>query len=303
MLMSSYQFILSLIILLTLPVSTFAKADSISTNRKAKVSLAFRSQQPGEAFLVKVSSDKKLKDVKGKVFGGNLTFYMEGNNTNVSYGIGGISLETRPGRYPLELNVTYNDGSNENIILSLNIKEKAFDLQELTLNKSYVNLSASNLERVTKEKDELTNIFNNVTTEKLFSSSFGMPLTKNITSTIFGLRRLINGEKRKPHTGLDLKGAEGTPVHSSNKGRIALAKDLFFTGKTIIVDHGLGIYSLYAHLSKTFVEKGRLVEKGELVGHIGSTGRVTGPHLHWTVKIGKTSVDPVSLLDLNLAKD
>ena len=303
MLMSSYQFILSLIILLTLPVSTFAKADSISTNRKAKVSLAFRSQQPGEAFLVKVSSDKKLKDVKGKVFGGNLTFYMEGNDTNVSYGIGGISLGTRPGRYPLELNVTYNDDSNENIILSLNIKEKAFDLQELTLNKSYVNLSASNLERVTKEKDELTNIFNNVTTEKLFSSSFGMPLTKNITSTIFGLRRLINGEKRKPHTGLDLKGAEGTPVHSSNKGRIALAKDLFFTGKTIIVDHGLGIYSLYAHLSKTFVEKGRLVEKGELVGHIGSTGRVTGPHLHWTVKIGKTSVDPVSLLDLNLAKD
>ncbi len=303
MIMSGYQFILSLIIVLTLPVSTFAKADSISTNRNAKVSLAFRSQQPGEAFLVKVSSDEKLKSIEGKVFGGNLIFYMEGNDTNISYGIGGISLGTKPGRYPLDLNVTYNDGSNEDILLSLNIKEKAFDLQELTLNKSYVNLSASNLERVTKEKDELTNIFNNVTTEKLFFSSFGMPLTKNITSTIFGLRRLINGEKRKPHTGLDLKGAEGTPVHASNRGRIALAKDLFFTGKTIIIDHGLGIYSLYAHLSKTFVEKGRLVKKGELVGHIGSTGRVTGPHLHWTVKIGNTSVDPVSLLQLNLAKD
>lgn len=303
MMMSSYRFILCLIMLLILPISTFAKDDFISTNTKAKVSLSFRSQQPGEAFLVKVSSDKKLKDVKGKIFEKNLTFYMEDNNTNVSYGIGGISLGTKPGRYPLELNVTYNDGSHEDIFLSLNIKEKTFALQELTLNKSYVNLSASNLERVKKEKNELTKIFNNTATEKLFSGSFGMPLTKNITSTIFGLRRLINGEKRKPHTGLDLKGTEGTPVHASNKGRISLAKDLFFTGKTIIIDHGLGIYSLYAHLSKTFVEKGDLVKKGELVGHIGSTGRVTGPHLHWTVKIGETSVDPVSLLDLDLSKD
>ena len=303
MIMSGYKLISCLIMLLILPISSFAKDDFISTNTKAKVSLAFRSQQPGEAFLVKVSSNEKLKDVKGKVFGGNLTFHMKGNDTNVSYGIGGISLGTRPGSYPVELNVTYNDGNNEEILLSLNIKEKEFDLQKLTLNKSYVNLSTSNLERVKKEKDELTSIFNSVTTEKLFFNNFGMPLTKNITSTIFGLRRLINGEKRKPHTGLDLRGSEGTLVHASNRGRIALAKDLFFTGKTIIIDHGLGIYSLYAHLSKTFVKKGGLVEKGELVGHIGATGRVTGPHLHWTVKIGGTSVDPVSLIDLNLAED
>jgi murein DD-endopeptidase MepM/ murein hydrolase activator NlpD len=289
-------------LLLILPISTFAKDDFIST-RRANVSLEFRSQKPGESFLVKVRSDEKLKSVKGKVFEGNLTFYMEGNNTNVSYGIGGIRLGTKPGRYPLELNVTYKDGSTEGILLFLNIEEKEFDLQELTLDKSYVNLSASNLERVKREKNELNNIFDSITTEKLFFSNFGMPLTKNITSTIFGLRRLINGEKRKPHTGLDLRGAEGTPVHASNRGRIALTADLFFTGKTIIIDHGLGIYSFYAHLSKIFVEKGNLVKKGELVGHIGSTGRVTGPHLHWTVKIGKTSVDPVSLLHLNFAKD
>ena len=297
------QIISCLIILLILPKSTFAKDDFISTNKEVKVSLAFRSQSPGEAFLVKVSSNKEMKSVKGKVFEKYLTFYMEDNNTNVSYGIGGIRIGTQPGRYPLQLNVIYKDGRNEDILLSLNIKEKEFDLQKLTLNKSYVNLSAINLERVKKEKDELNNIFHNVTTEKLFFSNFGMPLTKNIPSTRFGLRRLINGEKRKPHTGLDLKGSEGTPVHASNRGRIALAKDLFFTGKTIIIDHGLGIYSLYAHLSKTFVKEGALVGKGKLVGHIGSTGRVTGPHLHWAVKIGETSVDPVSLLDLDLSKD
>lgn len=297
------QIISCLIILLILPKSTFAKDDFILTNKKVKVSLAFRSQSPGEAFLVKVSSDKEMKRVKGKVFEKYLTFYMKDNTTKISYGIGGISLGTKPGRYPLKLNISFKDGSNEDALLFLIVGKKEFDVQKLTLKKGYVNLSTANLKRVKEEQDELNKIFNTVTSEKLFLSNFGMPLTNNIASTRFGLRRLINGERRKPHTGLDLKGIEGTPVHASNRGRVKLVKDLFFTGKTIIIDYGLGIYSLYAHLSKTFVKEGELVGKGKLVGHIGSTGRVTGPHLHWTVKIGETSVDPVSLLDLELSKD
>ena len=297
------QIISCLIILLILPISTFAKDDFISTSKKATVSLAFRSQSPGEAFLVKVRSDKVIKRVNGNVLEKYLTFYMIDSTAKISYGIGGISLGTKPGRYPLKLNISYKDGSNEDVLLFLIVGEKEFDVQKLTLKKGYVNLSTANLKRVKEEQDELNNIFNEVTSEKLFFSNFGMPLTKNIASTRFGLRRLINGERRKPHSGLDLKGIEGTPVHASNKGRVELVKDLFFTGKTIIIDHGLGIYSLYAHLSKTFVKQSELVGKGKLVGHIGSTGRVTGPHLHWTIKIGETSVDPVSLIDLNLAED
>jgi murein DD-endopeptidase MepM/ murein hydrolase activator NlpD len=289
-----------LIILLTLFLPSYAFNEVTSPIGKTNVSLELRSQKPGEAFLVKVNSTKEVEQIKGTVFENNLLFYTKEGNENVHYGIGGIRLGTKPGRYPLKINISYKDRSSEEVILFLVVGEKDFGVQHLTVKESYVNLSTSDLQRFKKEKSELTNIFLKVTSEKLFTGNFGMPLTKNIPTTRFGIRRLINGEERKPHTGLDLKGPEGTPVHASNRGRVALAKELFFTGNTIIIDHGVGIYSLYAHLSKSVVKKGELVGKGKLVGYIGETGRVTGPHLHWAFKISGTDIDPVSLIDLNL---
>ncbi len=114
----------------------------------------------------------------------------------------------------------------------------------------------------------------------------------------FGRRRIFNDKPRSPHSGTDLSAPEGTPVEAAAAGRVALAEDLYFSGNLVVLDHGGGVYTLYAHLSRIDVEVGQPVKAGEIVGLVGATGRVTGAHLHWGARIGEARVDPASLLDL-----
>jgi murein DD-endopeptidase MepM/ murein hydrolase activator NlpD len=115
---------------------------------------------------------------------------------------------------------------------------------------------------------------------------------------VFGVRSVFNGEARAPHRGVDLRGATGTPVRAPARGVVVLAEPLYFSGSTVILDHGLGVFSMLAHLSRLDVKPGSLVLRGDLVGAVGATGRVTGPHLHWTLRIGTASVDPLSALTI-----
>ena len=114
----------------------------------------------------------------------------------------------------------------------------------------------------------------------------------------FGHRRVFNGQPRAPHSGADLTAATGVEINAVNAGRVVLAKDLFFSGNAVFIDHGLGVYSTYLHLSEMLVEPGTMVEQGQVIGLAGATGRVTGPHLHWGVRILSARVDPFSLLEL-----
>jgi murein DD-endopeptidase MepM/ murein hydrolase activator NlpD len=114
----------------------------------------------------------------------------------------------------------------------------------------------------------------------------------------FGSRSIFNGEERAPHAGVDFRGATGTPVRAPAGGRVVLAEDLFFTGQTVVIDHGLGLYSLLAHLSRLDVAPGQAVAQGDTVGLLGATGRVTGPHLHWTVRLNGARVDPLRVVAL-----
>ena len=131
---------------------------------------------------------------------------------------------------------------------------------------------------------------------------FVPPLLGQPTSA-FGTRRIYNGKPRSPHPGLDLRAATGTTVNSSGAGRVGLAQELYYSGNTVIVDHGGGLFTLYAHLSKLLVEVGEYVRAGQAVGLSGATGRVTGPHLHWGAKIGNRPFDPTALLDARLFPD
>ena len=109
---------------------------------------------------------------------------------------------------------------------------------------------------------------------------------------------MFNGEPRRPHGGTDFLSAAGTPVHAPNAGRVVAARELFFTGNTIIIDHGLGVISLLAHLSSMDVREGDTLSAGQIVGRVGATGRVTGPHLHWALTVAGARVDPLSALAL-----
>jgi len=115
-------------------------------------------------------------------------------------------------------------------------------------------------------------------------------------NSIFGTRSIFNGVRRSPHSGTDFLSPAGTPIQAPNGGRVVLARNLYFTGNTLVIDHGLGLLSLFAHLSAFSVQEGDVVSTGQIVGNVGATGRVTGPHLHWAVRANGSRVDALSLL-------
>jgi murein DD-endopeptidase MepM/ murein hydrolase activator NlpD len=118
--------------------------------------------------------------------------------------------------------------------------------------------------------------------------------------TGFGARRIINGQARSPHGGIDYSAPRGTPVVAANAGRVALVAEFFFPGRLVVLDHGLGLYTLYFHLDTASVTEGERLERGQTLGSVGATGRATGPHLHFGAQVGAARVDPATLLGLSL---
>lgn len=152
------------------------------------------------------------------------------------------------------------------------------------------------LARIRKEVVEIGAAYDAITRRKYWKGPFELPVRKiQAVTSSFGTKRVYNGVQKSAHLGLDFKAPQGTPIYASAAGRVALAKDLFFTGKTVIVDHGYGVLTLYAHMSKLGVKKGQEVVAGHKLGLSGKTGRVTGPHLHWMAVIHKQKVNPLGL--------
>jgi murein DD-endopeptidase MepM/ murein hydrolase activator NlpD len=179
----------------------------------------------------------------------------------------------------------------------IKVVKKKYPTTELKVEDKYVELSKTDLARANRESKETEGIYAVVTSEVFWDEPFTVPI-QGRSGTNFGHRRIFNGEPRAPHAGADLKATTGTPVHATNAGRVVLAKNLFFTGNTVILDHGLGIYSLYAHLSRIDVKGGGMVKNGQIVGLAGATGRVTGPHLHWGMRVQGARVDPYTLVGI-----
>ncbi len=208
--------------------------------------------------------------------------------------LAGIDMKTTPGEYPLTL---FYD--NKKIFERyMKISQASFGIQRLTLPKDKVDLTPEILKRVSIEQTRLSALWP-VINEKLWKGRFIMPVNSSITSA-FGMKRIINKEERSPHSGIDIKADEGTPIAAPNNGRVALIDDQFFGGKTIVIDHGYGIYSIFNHLSKIAVSDGQLVKRGKIIGYTGSTGRATGPNLHWGVRLQRERINPVSLVNLEI---
>ena len=209
----------------------------------------------------------------------------------------GIDLDTKPGAQRAEALLTRDDGRVDRRQITVRVRAKKYPTTSLKVAERYTRLSKANLNRANRESKEVAAAYRPVTTAIVPDQPFTVPIA-GVTGTNFGERRIFNGEPRAPHSGADLRATTGTPVHATNRGRAVLAKALFFTGNTVILDHGLGIYSLYAHLSRMDVKRGDIVENGQIVGLVGATGRVTGAHLHWGMRVQGARVDPFSLVGL-----
>ena len=204
----------------------------------------------------------------------------------------GIDLGQRPG----DARVLVERGLDRACTVVLSIQAVAFPEEHLTLPPRFVELSPEDQARAAREAARLKALLQAVTPERLWHGPFRIPLDEARPSSSFGRRRILNGKPRSPHTGVDLGAPVGTPVRAMQRGRVVLDADFFFSGRTILLDHGLGLFSFYGHLSESRVQPGRVVEAGEVIGLVGATGRVTAPHLHWAVQLGNARVDGLDLV-------
>ncbi len=248
-----------------------------------------RDVAPGDAFLVKVTGTEVSPMARVSLRGTDFRFFRCGNECALA--VGAVDMNDEPGNYAVRITLGHMTKH-----LKLRVLRPDFPTQKLTLSRDKVFLSKKNLKRVRSEKRLLQSIFRKESIP-LWKGSFLMPL-RNEISTAFGTRRVINEEVVSSHRGLDIRGKAGEPVLASNNGRVVLAQDLFYGGNTVVLDHGQGIYTLYMHLSEIRVKEGTFVSKGEPVGLVGSTGRSTGPHLHFGVKVKNISVNPLSFTRL-----
>lgn len=244
---------------------------------------------PGDAFMVRITGAEL--EPAGLHDGGQLNFSSCGEGCFVA--LGAVGLDAEPGGYEISV----SEGA-EDRTATLEVVPKEFPEIELTLPPDKVTLSPEDEQRAEREALMLNELWSK-DTERLWEGEFIFPLDNEL-STGFGVKRIMNKVKTSIHTGVDVRGHNGEPVMAANRGRVVIAEELFFGGNTLVLDHGQGIYTVYMHLSKFDVEIGEVVEKGETIGEVGSTGRATGPHLHYSVKIGAASANPVSITKLPL---
>ena len=207
------------------------------------------------------------------------------------FAIVGIPLSAKTGAHTLHL------GSES---VSFPVQDKAYREQRLTIkNRRQVNPLPEDLERIRRDRSEMDSAFRHFAAGPAVTE-FSLPAEGPISSP-FGLKRFLNDQPRSPHSGLDIAAPEGAPIAAPAPGRVTAVGDYFFNGKTVLVDHGQGLVTMYCHMSATTVAVGDQVQEGDLLGRIGQTGRVTGAHLHWSVSLNDVRVDPNLFLRSNNA--
>lgn len=208
----------------------------------------------------------------------------------------GVDLDSRPGDHAVDVTFTYQDGRTRKVREPVMVRAEQYPTTELQVEERFVQLSPEDQARAEREGAETNAIYDTFTPELYWTEAFEVPVRGAKDGRNFGHRRVFNGQPRSPHSGADLRAATGTPILAANRGRVVLAKDLFYSGNAVFIDHGHGLYTTYLHLSKIDVAVGDIVERGQQLGLAGATGRVTGPHLHWGVRLLDARVDPFSLV-------
>jgi murein DD-endopeptidase MepM/ murein hydrolase activator NlpD len=253
------------------------------------------SGKQGEVVLLQIGVGNDATAVTGQFLSRRIPFFRDDDRY---LGLIGIDLQDAPGMQELTLDVVSPRGHRKLSYNVLVIKEQ-YPVQHLTLPKDKVDLDDDNLVRVKAEQEVVRTVLNQVSQQRLWSIAFMQPVDGPTTGA-FGRLRIINGQARNSHNGEDIAAPLGADVAVMNDGIVRLTVDHFFSGKGIYVDHGLGLYSMYFHLSQILVEPGQAVTRGQVIGKVGASGRASGPHLHWGVRVNGARVNPLSLIKLSL---
>ncbi len=256
------------------------------------------SGRQGQVLVVKVPGLKDAAKVQGRFLGRTVTFFPDpaGNEDGGYLGLLGIDLQDDPGTHELIVDAQLGEQVRHLSYHVLVGKEK-FAVEHLKLPKEKVDLDEKATARWKAEQEQVRKVLAEESGMRLWQTGFVEPVRGKRTG-IFGSVRIMNGQARNPHNGEDIGAPMGTDVVASNDGVVRLVVDHIFSGRGIYLDHGLGLYSMYFHLSDVLVKEGDLIKTGQVIGKVGATGRATGPHLHWGMKVGGARVNPYAMLDL-----
>jgi len=282
----------------SLLMSALCFLPSAAADLPLSITIHARELAPGEPVRIEALSAEPLHSLAGSFLGEQLFMSRIGETAEGELWSGWsmIDLDQEPGPAAVELSGQTLAGRAAGGTQALRIAAKDFPEEHLSVAPPYVAPPKEVQQRLAREREKLRALYAVRRPVAEIGAPFVRPVPGDPTS-IFGSRRIFNGEPRAPHGGLDLRAAVGTPVSASGSGAVVFAGELYFSGNTVILDHGGGLFTIYAHLSEIGVEEGQTVESGGLIGLSGATGRVTGPHLHWGAKIGDRPFDPTALLD------
>lgn len=250
----------------------------------------------GSLLIVEVAGAKPLTEFAGDWDGRAIPFWREGEKSGSLHGLIGVDLEKPPGRYAWK--VSWKNAAGEAMSCSAFVTVRAgkFPTERLAVEKQFVQPDPEQQKRAEEDQKKMRAIFETVTPERYWDGKFLLPLKGVTKGGNFGRRRILNGEARSPHTGVDFPALAGTPVFAAQAGKVVLAEELYYSGNTVVIDHGYGIYTLYAHLSAIEVKPGDSVTPAAEVGKVGATGRVTGPHLHWGLTVERARVNAMEIV-------
>jgi murein DD-endopeptidase MepM/ murein hydrolase activator NlpD len=262
---------------------------ALALSAAIEVSVQARAVQPGELAVLTIALPEHRDRLSVRAFDRAAQPFAIDDRTWRA--LIGIDLDTAPGTY----RVAIDAGDGMRTAYSLVVRPKRFRTRRLTVDEAFVTPPPALEERIAREAALLARTWEHSAPERLWTAPFVRPVLEPANSA-FGTRSVFNGKPRNPHSGADFLSPSGTPIHAPGAGTVVLVRDLYFSGNTVVIDHGLGMLSLFAHLSSVAVHEGDRIARGDVLGLVGATGRVTGPHLHWAIRVGGARVDPLSLL-------
>jgi murein DD-endopeptidase MepM/ murein hydrolase activator NlpD len=251
----------------------------------------------GSLLLVELVERIALPSLKSEWDGRTVPLWKESEKATTLHGLIGVDLEKAPGRYEWKASWRGPQGNENTCSVPITVRTGKFPTERLTVEKQFVQPDPEQQKRAEADQKKMRAIYDTVTPEVLWNGKFRLPLKDVTTGGNFGRRRILNGESRSPHAGVDFPALAGTPVFASQAGTVALAEDLYYSGNTVVIDHGYGIYTLYAHLSEIEVHAGDKLDAGQEIGKVGATGRVTGPHLHWGLTILHARINAMNIVE------
>jgi murein DD-endopeptidase MepM/ murein hydrolase activator NlpD len=296
--------VLKTLLLLSLPLSGLSSKGAArpSPLSPALESLLVRCKPEfvvnGSPVIFQVRSAKSLKYLAG-AWQGRKVFFDFDAASRTWYGFAGVSIETASAQHPLALVATFASGERISISHSVTVGKADYRNIDLSVSRKFTEPDAETVARINQEKALKSVIFRRVSRNRRWGGGFVAPV-ENVITDSFGTGRTFNGVQQSVHHGLDFRADPGTPVGAMNSGRIIIARDMFYEGGFVVIDHGQGLLTLYMHLSEIGVNEGAAVKKGQIIGLSGASGRTTGPHLHVGVRWQGIYLDPEALLALPL---